>query len=230
MVAGQQFNPNDMAIYLIHGLGEAPDIFDKIAPSLPGQQIFINVWDELGTTPEPTLNVQIFAQRLVEKYQIGPQDVAIGHSMGGWISHHIKGISGCKVVQLGSWTDKKKVLAPIHNTKILYFLVRTGLLFNAFTSWLSSLLYLGRASRPIFVASAKRLSNEPVSAVLKQMQLIFEPVPPLASQPELRIHALGDEVIGTPDEPYVQVPGDHFSVYTYPAEVLPPILALLAKA
>ena len=46
--------------------------------------------------------------------------------------------------------------------------------------------------------------------------MLFAPVPPLAELPELRIHSLADNVVLPPDEPFVEIPGDHFAHYYYP--------------
>jgi hypothetical protein len=48
-------------------------------------------------------------------------------------------------------------------------------------------------------------------------------------QPDLRIHARADTIIRYPDEPALEVPGDHFSLHTHPREVYEPIRDFLAK-
>ena len=52
--------------------------------------------------------------------------------------------------------------------------------------------------------------------IWQQQQTLFAPVPPLAVQPDLRVHAKRDNIVFTPDEPYTEVPGDHFSLVFYP--------------
>jgi hypothetical protein len=44
-----------------------------------------------------------------------------------------------------------------------------------------------------------------------------------------RIHARADAVVKIPDEPFHEVPGDHFSLYTYPEEVYRPIVEFLGR-
>ena len=61
--------------------------------------------------------------------------------------------------------------------------------------------------------------------------VIFNPLKePITVMPDLRIHAKGDHIIKPPDEPYVLVPGDHFSLYTYPETVYRPIVDFISSA
>jgi hypothetical protein len=41
----------------------------------------------------------------------------------------------------------------------------------------------------------------------------------LAVSPELRVHAVADNVVHPPDEPFLEIPGDHFAHYYYPEPV-----------
>jgi hypothetical protein len=46
--------------------------------------------------------------------------------------------------------------------------------------------------------------------------------------PELRVHALADNVVRPPDEPFLEIPGDHFAHYYYPELVAAAITPLLS--
>jgi pimeloyl-ACP methyl ester carboxylesterase len=216
-----------MKIYFIHGFGENESIFDKIAPSLPSPQVFINVWDLLGTAPREGLNVIDFAKEIVSKYNVTVEDVVIGHSMGGWIAYHVKQYSGCRVVQIGSWTEFDRIIAPIKNAKVIYWLTRNGLYMNRFVLWFFGLAYKGKPSEWIFRDSFERLIVSNREAVVNQMKLMFEPVKRFTMMPELRIHARKDVVIRHPKEPFHEVPGDHFTLITHPETVIEPILEFL---
>lgn len=216
-----------MKIYFIHGFGENEHIFDKIAPALSYPKIFVNVWEMLGNEPIEGLNVLNFAKVVVEKYNILPEDLVIGHSMGGWIAHHIKHFANCPIVQIGSWTEKDRVIAPTRNPKIVYFLCRKRLYINDFTLNLFSRLYKGKPSLEIFRDSFIRLINADNQAVINQLMLIFEPVEPIQTKPDLRIHAMKDRVIKPPKETFHLVPGDHFTLITHPDTVIEPILEMI---
>ncbi len=62
----------------------------------------------------------------------------------------------------------------------------------------------------------------------QQLQVLFAKVPPLTVQPDLRVHARPDNIVAPPDEPFVEVPGDHFSLVFYPELVAKPIRTLLS--
>jgi hypothetical protein len=217
-----------MRLIFIHGFGENESIFSKIAPQLGGEQVFINVWKVLGNEERPNLNVIDFSQELVNKFLITPTDVVIGHSMGGWIAHHIKHHIGCLVVQIGSWTHFDRVISPIKSRKTMYWLVRNGLYLNLFNKWLFVMLnYRNLPSRPIFEEIFEDLIQGNKTNIISQLKLIFEPVPHLSVQPDLRIHARKDRVIKYPRENFHEVSGDHFTLYTQPEEVIKPIIEFL---
>jgi hypothetical protein len=66
--------------------------------------------------------------------------------------------------------------------------------------------------------------------VINQLRLIFNPYPgELSVQPDVRIHAKKDRVVRFPDGPVHEVEGDHFSLYTYPEQVYPPIVELISQ-
>jgi predicted dienelactone hydrolase len=218
-------------IFFIHGYGELPTVFDYIAPHLPGNHQMINVWEELKPVPlAAPLNAPIFAQMLIDKYQITAADIIVGHSMGGWIAVHIKQAVGATALQVASFTNQQKILVPNRSMGVIRFLHYNGLYLNAFTSWLfSNLVYKGLASRTFFEETVKRLITSDKDEVYKQLRILFEPVPPLRVEPDLRIHAKADKVLAPPDEPYHRVPGDHFTLVTQPEAVWKPLLEALQQ-
>ncbi len=216
-----------MKIYFIHGFGENEAIFDRIAPAIAGNQVFINVWNLLGTQPREGLNILNFAQEVIAKYNITADDVVIGHSMGGWIAYHIKHFAQCRIIQIASWTDGDKILSPIKDPKMLYWLTRNGLYVNNFVLWLFGLTYKGLPSAPYFKEAFERLIAADREAVVNQMKLMAEPVEKISVLPDLRIHALKDKVIRYPSEPFHEVPGDHFTLVTHPETVIEPIVKFL---
>ncbi|WP_266367295.1 alpha/beta fold hydrolase [Tellurirhabdus rosea] len=219
-------------VFFIPGFGESELVFSKIAPELPGDHTFVDVWSLLGDQPRPTTTVPDFARELIDQYALTPDDLLIGHSMGGWIAYHIKQCVGCPIVQIASWTEADRVAFPLKNLAVVAPLVRAGVVFTPLYKWMTvQLEYKKKPSRSIFEDAFDRLINSPKEAVVNQLRLILTPVKPLKPVvPDLRIHARADTIIKPPKEPFHEVPGDHFTLFTHPETVVAPIRALLAKA
>lgn len=220
-----------MQLFFIPGFGEQPSIFDKINEYFPSQQIFIDNWELLGNQPRPNLNVLIYAQELVEHFNITKEDMVIGHSMGGWIAWHVKHLVGCRVVQIASWTDPKKVVVPFSNPNIIYWITKSGLYLNPITRqfflWQN---YYNKPSSEIYLKVFNTLIKGNKQNVLNQLRVTLNPVnESISVAPDLRIHSKADTTILFPDEPTHEVPGDHFNIWTHPEAVYAPIPDLLAK-
>lgn len=222
-----------MRIFFIHGFGEKPTVFNQIAPHIPGSHIFIDVWEVLGNTYHKDINVLKFAKHLIELHGIQPGDVIIGHSMGGRIAFHIKHVVGCRCIQIASWTKSDRVVLPIQNFKIVYFLISIGLVFNRFSQWfMVKKFYSHKPSKEIFADTFNRLRISSKNAVISQMRIVLEPVEEaITVKPDLRIHAKADNIIRYPKgEECVTVSGDHFTLVTSPEEVYKPIISFLTKS
>lgn len=217
-----------MRIFFIPGFGERPSIFDKIAPEIGGNQVFIDNWDLIGDTPR-NWQVLDYAKLLIEKYQITENDVIIGHSMGGWIAYHIKHLVNCRIVQIASWTNYDRVVLMVQNHNLIYWLIRNGLYLNHFTKkFMIGKFYKGKASEAIFASVFEELIKGNKHNIINQLKLILTPVPekPIF-EPDLRIHAKADSIIRYPKVPCVTVSGDHFTLWTDPHEVYLPIKEFL---
>jgi pimeloyl-ACP methyl ester carboxylesterase len=218
-----------MRIFFIHGFGEDEAIFSKIAAKIAGEHVFINVWKALGNDPRPTINVLDFAKELVHSHNISEKDAIIGHSMGGWIAYYIKHLTGSPIVQIGSWTHFDRVILPVSNPTLIYKLVQTGMFFNGLNKGLYTLIgYRDKPSKDIFRSVFDNLIQGNRENIINQLRLILTPVPEQVTvKPDLRIHALKDIVIRYPKEPFHEVVGDHFTLYTHPEQVYEPIVAFL---
>lgn len=219
-----------MRLIFIPGFGEEVMIFDKIHPYFAHEKLFVDNWTLLGEEELPQLNVLAYAYELCDQFNITKDDIIIGHSMGGWVAWFIKHVAGCRVVQIASWTDSSKVVAPIRNPKIVYWTVRSGLYLNPVTFqfflWQN---YYKKPSQGIYSMVFKRLIRGNKKNAINQLRLIFNPVSERpVMEPDLRIHSHADTTIQFPDEPTHEVPGDHFNLWTNPEEVVTPILDLLA--
>lgn len=206
---------------LIHGNVDVPASFDSLLPLLPpGPQRCIdlehtfNAWET-----DRHVNVVEVARALARTYAIGPDDVLIGHSMGGWIVAHLKAQTGAQAIQLSSWTNPRKINAPIRNLKVLKAVVDSGLFQHRLVISAAKTLYPFQASRERAHTTLDRLERMNPAYLFWQYQVIFAPAPPLTTLPDLRIHAHRDPVIRVPDEPFIAVPGDHVPHRVYPAAV-----------
>ena len=216
-------------IFLIHGYVEDSTIFDKLVPLLPPADfVRIDLDDEFERwQPTVPVNVQLLAQYLTDFYKITADDVVIGHSMGGWIAIHIKQVIGASAVLLASFTNQKKILFPTDNLTILRILLRSGVTQSRPLNNYFKKQYPFVESRELYnqlIDGSMRMTRR---YVWQQIQTLFAKVPPLTVQPDLRIHARPDNIVGVPDEPFVEVPGDHFSLFFHSELVAAPIRALL---
>lgn len=218
-------------IFLIHGYVEDSTIFDQLVPLLPpADYVRINLADEFARwQPTGRVNVGMLAQYLTDQYKITAEDVVIGHSMGGWAAINIKQVSGAMVIQLASWTNQKKILFPTDNLTVLKFLLNSGITQSRTLNNFFKKQYSFAESRELYnrlVDGSRQMSR---LYLWQQLQTLFAKVPPLTVQPDLRIHAQSDTIVGPPDESFIEVPGDHFSLVFHPELVAEPIRTLLAN-
>lgn len=220
-----------MRLIFIPGYGEYGSIFDKIHPHLAGEKVFLDNWALLGDQQRPELTVLRYAREIIARYGITKEDVIIGHSMGGWIAFHIKHLVGCPIIQISSWTDGRKVVRGLKNRHLIYWLVNNGFIYNSlmkrFVVWKE---YRNKPSRSVFSSVLDNFIRGSKNNVVNQLRVIFNPVnEKILVSPDLRIHARADIIIRFPDEPTIEVPGDHFSLYIYPEKVYQPILDFLSQ-
>jgi pimeloyl-ACP methyl ester carboxylesterase len=206
-------------LLLLPGYLEDSTIFDTLRPLLPpaAEVLAIKLAPEfVQWQPAGAANVVTFARYLIQRYRIGPQDVLIGHSMGGWIAAHIKAQTGATAVLLSSFTDQHKVVARARNPLLLALYAWSGLGRSRWLRARAKRDYRFDESRALFGQLADGMARHPRRYVHRQLQVLFAPVPPLLVQPELRVHARADNVVLPPDEAFVEIPGDHFAHYYYP--------------
>ncbi len=151
--------------------------------------------------------------------------------MGGWIAWHIKHLGGCRIIQIASWTDSSKIMKVPIERHLMYWLAKRGFGFNSFVLhilvWLN---YKNKPSRKIFIAIFERLRRGNKEIVAKQLMVIFSPIKePITVTPDFRIHSKGVPIVKFPDQTFYEVPGDHFTLYTYPETVYKPIVEFLKR-
>jgi pimeloyl-ACP methyl ester carboxylesterase len=206
-------------ILLLHGYTEAGSIFDTLRPLLPpaAEVVVPELEVEFARWPPGTpLTVATVARELAARYCIGSADVLIGHSMGGWLAAHIKEQTGATAILLSGFTDQAKIVAAVRRPWALTLAARSGLLQSRLASWHSRRRYRFEESRALHTQLVARMPQLSRRYVQQQLQLLFASVPPLTTEPELRLHARRDHIIRPPNEPYGELPGDHFAHYFYP--------------
>jgi hypothetical protein len=218
-----------MRLFFIPGFGEDETIFDKTKPFIPGEKVMLNNWTLLGNEPRKDLDALQYAKQLIERFQIMKEDVIIGHSLGGWVAFHIKHIIDCRIIQIASWTDDKKVVKLVSNARFMYWLIRRGWYFNKVAkNIIARLQYRNKPSLELFLTIFERLKRGNKENVINQLRVVFNPVnETIIAMPDLRIHSKNDNVILYPDQPFHEVPGDHFTLYTHPEAVYKPIVNFL---
>ncbi|MGI4864247.1 MAG: alpha/beta fold hydrolase [Janthinobacterium lividum] len=217
-------------LLLLPGYLEDSTIFDTLRPLLPptAEVLAIELEPEFARwQPTGPVNAVTFARHLARRCAIGPEDMLIGHSMGGWIAAHLKAQTGAPAVLLSSFTDQRKVVARARSPLLLALYAWSGVGRGRWLRERAKRQYLFDESRELYGHLADSMARHPRRYVHRQLQVLFAPVPPLAVQPELRIHALADNVVRPPDEPFVMIPGDHFAHYYHPELVAAAIRGIM---
>jgi pimeloyl-ACP methyl ester carboxylesterase len=215
-------------LILIHGYVEDPTIFDTLLPLLPPFNVLaISVETEFDRWPARTpISAHALAVVLAERYAITANDVVMGHSMGGWIAINIKAVTGATVIQLSSFTNQRKVVSPIYQAGLLNRLANTGFLQTQLAVDYVKKRYPFAESKTLNFFLLDRLRTMRPAYIGWQLSVLFAPVPFLAVQPDLRVHARADNIVRPPDEPFAEVPGDHFSLVFHAKAVAEPVLTL----
>lgn len=217
-------------LILLPGYTEDQTIFATLLPLLPAfaQVLRLELEEEFAHWhPAGRPTVVALAQYLAARHRIGPADVLIGHSMGGWIAAHLQQQTGATAILLSSFTDQAKIVSAIRSPRWLGLVALTGLVQNRFINQYFKRRYRYDESRVLHGQFVDGMGRFRRRYVHQQLQVLFAPVPPLTVQPELRLHARTDTVVRPPDESYVALPGDHFAHYFYPQLAAAAIAALL---
>ena len=231
MVYSFTFYPKSkMKLLFIHGFVEDHTIFNGVRKTITqGEQIAIDLEKVLAdwhNAPED-LDVQKMALYLIGKYEITAQDCVIGHSMGGWIASHMKEECGCKAILLASLTDQKKLTTPLTNLTFIKYLLKFGIFQSSMMESFLKKDYRLQESKQLYDGLIDGLIKMDKKILFQQSQILFTKVKPLTITPELRIHARRDNIVAFPDEDFVEVSGDHFSLIYHTQQVVNAIQKVL---
>ena len=219
-------------LVFIHGYIESPAIFDQLAPLVAVQeQLRLSLQDEFAhwNPDDRSVNASTLAAYLRDTYQISASDIVIGHSMGGWIAIHLKQLTGCTAILVSSFTDPQKVLTPVKNLTWLNWMVQSGLMQHKTLNNYLLKQYRRDESRNLYTTLIRRVPALPRRYLWQQFRILFAPTPLLTVQPDLRIHARRDNIVKYPDEPFSEVPGDHFSLVYHAQAMAGPISELFSS-
>lgn len=221
-----------LRVFLLHGYVEDLTIFNQLVPLLPQSDFTrIDLADECQRwKPTGKINVQKVAEYLVNRYAITANDLLIGHSMGGWIAIYIKQLTQATVIQISSWTDQRKIRLPTHHLGVLKFLLFTGITQSRPLLRFFQKQYPFPESFELYKSLMEGMRRMDRRYLYWQFQILFAEAPSLTVSPDLRIHTRRDSIIARPDEPYTEVPGDHFSLVFHPKEVAEAVrIGILAR-
>ncbi len=212
-----------MKLIFIHGFVEDHTIFNEIRKTITqGEQIALDletVLPDWHNAPED-LDVVKMASYLIQQYKITAQDCVIGHSMGGWIASYIKEEVGCKAILLASLTDQKKLITPLTNPTLIKYLIKYGVFQSSFMEWFLKKDYKLQESKQLYDSLIDGLVKLEKKVLYQQFQILFAKVKPLTISPDLRVHARKDNIVRFPDEEFIEVSGDHFSLIYYTEQVV----------
>ncbi len=218
-------------LIFIPGLGEDEKVFDNVLPLIRGEKLVLSTWNLHGDLPRGKVTATDIARELVEQYSITKDDVLIGHSMGGWIALFVKEFTGCKIIQVASFTSHNRVIVPISNHQIIKWAVKNHLFFNPVIRWLVlKIQYNTKPSKQWLTYIFNLLKNGNKNNVINQLTVALTPIQTKNNiEPDLHIHSKKDLIVRPPKEVYVQIPGDHFSILTHPAEAAAAINSFLKE-
>ncbi len=219
-----------MKVLFIHGFVEDHTIFNEVRKTITqGEQIAIDLEKVLDTWHDAPkdLDVQKMATYLIRKYEITAQDCVIGHSMGGWIASYMKEECDCKAILLASLTDQKKLITPLTNLTLIKYLLKFGIFQSSLMESFLKKDYKFQESKQLYSRLIDGLIKMDKKILFQQSQILFTKVKPLTITPELRIHARRDNIVAFPDEDFVEVSGDHFSLIYHTQQVVNAIQKVL---
>lgn len=218
-------------VWLFPGFMENGEIFSKLVEQLPitAEYKIVDYNPVLAQFPNDKFLVADFVPKLITHYNISPNDIVIGHSTGGWFAAWVNHFQQNPVVLLSAFTDSEKVIAKalVKFRCLRRFVVKSGLYYAGFVKSAFRKAYGHKPSRDaVFNVLLPNYDSFSKDYVLKMLNMIASKEKPTYKE-LLRLHALKDRILAIPDEPFTEIPGDHFSLYAFPVETAKPIVEAL---
>lgn len=209
-------------VWLFPGFMENEEIFPPLLAQLPKtfEYKYADYRPVLAQYADDQFAVADFVPKLIAHYGIEPNDIIIGHSTGGWLAAWVNHFLQNPVVLLSAFTSFEKVGG--HNI-IKYrclrrFIVKSGLYYVSLVKKVFMKRYENKPSHEAVHMLLSHYDSFDKDYVLKMLNIITSLERPQYKE-LLRLHALKDRILFVPDEPFTEIPGDHFSLYSFPEEV-----------
>ncbi|RMG19259.1 MAG: hypothetical protein D6730_21815 [Bacteroidetes bacterium] len=209
--------PQTRRIFLLPGFGEDVRIFRKLRPYLQGFELVDVEYEAvLNRFHLFNIHIQAFARQLATEYKMDQHDILIGHSFGGYTAHAIRQQLACEACLIASFTDPAKVrrrkgVSRWNNVP----LIMLGMLKSAKARSVIEQVYAGRESLEEILSVMDNFRNFRQVNLAKQDLMMWQKPIPLRLEPSLRIHSRADRIVRYPDEPFEEVPGDHFNLVVH---------------
>ncbi len=213
-------------IVLLPGFGEDKRIFRKLKPYLHGYDLLhVDYRSVLHLFSPEDIIVEDFVAALHAHYSINKEDILIGHSLGGYISHVLRQQLGCDNCLIASFTETKKIKLPFNYKKLVKWFTNKGFFTSPTLKQLIRLKYHNKPSMPEIENSLEviqQYGKEDIYKLIRMIQprsrgiLDWLRSKPAPLRPSLILHPVKDLIVARPSEPHIPIPGDHFSHATHP--------------
>ena len=216
-------------LLLLPGFGEDERIFRNIISYFGAYNV--EVLDYTNVLPffsYKSIHLESFIKSIIRFYAISDRDILIGHSLGGFIAHHIRQKTGSPICMHSSFTHPSKIKILISNKLLVKKTVLNGLFNSLAFRKGAKLLHSTSASKRDMEYVIEKLNSYGNANILKLVYLFFNRKkrilnwlrsrPAYDFSPNLIIHPKNDNIVNPPDEDYFEVNGDHFSIATHPQQ------------
>lgn len=215
-------------IILLPGYGEDERIFRHLEATLTAYRyVIVDYKRVLPHFTTANIKLERFIKRLIFTYSITERDILIGHSLGGYLAHHIRQVTGCEACLHSSFVHPSKIKILLRSQAIIKHTVGRGILNTALAKAITQWRYQNHPSAYEIDQVMHMLDEYGAEDVLKLTLLFFRrrkrtlgwlrSTPAFELAPSLVIHPEADRVVAPPDLPHHAVPGDHFSIVIHPA-------------
>jgi hypothetical protein len=217
-------------IFLLPGYGANERSFRHIRPFLAGHSMVdIDYRPVLQNMPLLGFSGRKLAKKLISTYNIRREDKLIGHSMGGYLSYHIRQIQGNKICMIASFSDPSRVIHLFDLPYLTPLLAGTGFSKTGLAKKYLQSQVAGKPYAFELMEIADNFSTFSNGDLYKMTLMTLEKDQSEGDACPLRIHSKEDRVVRPPNEPYIEVEGGHFCLNLFPEMVVEAMRPFLEK-